>query len=51
MSEEIRQELRLIYEEIIHLSNNTKRYRIYFQIMIGFLLFQAVISILILLKP
>ena len=51
MSDEIKTELRLIYEQIVHLSKNTKRYKIYFQIMIGFLIFQAIISLLILLKP
>ena len=51
MSDEIKQELRLIYDQIVHLSKNTKRYKFYFQIMIGILIFQVVISIFILLKP
>ena len=51
MSGEIKQELRLIYEELVHVSKNAKRNKIYFQIIIGLLIFQAVLSLLILFKP
>ena len=51
MSGEIKQELRLIYEELVHLSKNINRNKMYFQIIIGLLIIQAVISLLILFVP
>ena len=51
MSEEIKQELRLIYEQVVHLSKNLKRNKMYFQIIIGLLVFQAIISLFLLFKP
>lgn len=51
MSGEIKQELRLTYEELVHVSKNIKRNKKYFQIIISLLIIQAVISLLILFKP
>lgn len=50
MSGEIKQELRLIYEQLVHLSKNLKRNKMYFQIIIGLLALQSIVSLLILFK-